>query len=81
MAKDWDEVESSFINALVELRSIAEYPQVVPALTKKDKKKFAIRFQHFDSLLAQLRAFTNFEGKTLEDYGITPLEYEEYAAH
>lgn len=40
-----------------------------------------MRFQRFDSLLAQLKAFTNFEGKSIEDYGITEPDYEEYAAH
>ncbi len=81
LAKDWDEVESAFIVALADLRYVAEYPQIIPSLTKKQKKNFAIKFQRFDSLLAQLRSFTNFEGKCLEDYGITEHEYEEYAAH
>ena len=40
-----------------------------------------MRFQRFDSLLAQLKAFINFEGKSIEDYGITEPDYEEYAAH
>lgn len=81
LAQDWDEVESAFVVALADLRYVAEYPGIVPSLSKKEKKNFVIKFQKFDSLLAQLRAFTNFEGKCLEDYGITELEYEEYAAH
>lgn len=81
LAQGWNEVESAFVVALADLRYAAEYPGRVPLLTKKEKKNFAIKFQRFDSLLAQLRAFTNFEEASLENYGITELEYEEYAAH
>lgn len=81
LAKNWDEVEQAFIAALADLRGIAKTPAAVPALSKKEKKNFVVIFQRFDSLLAQLRSFTNFEGKRLEDYQITELEYEEYAAH
>lgn len=81
LARDWGEVEAAFVVALADLRYAAKCPGVIPAFTKKEKKNFAIKFQKFDSLLAQLKSFTNFEGKCLEDYGITELEYEEYAAH
>ena len=81
LAKNWDEVEQAFIAALADLRCAAKTPAVVPSLSKREKKNFVVIFQRFDSLLAQLRSFTNFEGKTLEDYQITELEYEEYAAH
>lgn len=50
-------------------------------INQKTEKNFAVRFQRFDSLLAQLKVFTNFEGKSIEDYGITEPDYEEYAAH
>lgn len=53
----------------------------VTYLSKKDKKRFAAIFQKLDSLLTQLKAFTRFEGKSIEDYGITQKEYEDYAAH
>lgn len=81
LARDWDEVETSFRIALAELRDVAPTPQNVPSLTRKERKQFVIAFQRFDSLLAQLKSFTNFEGKTLEEYGITEQEYEEYVAH
>lgn len=81
LARDWDEVEAAFVVALADLRYIAATPDIVPSLSKTERKNFALKFQRFDSLLAQLRSFTNFEGKCLEDYGITELEYEEYAAH
>lgn len=81
LAGDWDETEGKFIAALADLRAIAPKPDVVPGLSKKEKKFFAICFQRFDSLLAQLRAFTVFEGKRIDDYGITGREYEDYAAH
>ncbi len=81
LARDWDEVEASFRIALAELRDVAPTPQNVPSLTRKERKQFVIAFQRFDSLLAQLKSFTNFEGKTLDEYGITEQEYEEYVAH
>lgn len=78
LAKDWEEVEADFIMALAELRNIAPTPSAVPPMIKRELKIFVARFQRFDRLLAQLKAFTCFEGKTIEDYGITDFEYEEY---
>lgn len=78
LARDWGEVEEAFITALAELRYIAATPDVVSSLSKKEKKIFAIKFQKVDRLLAQLKSFTCFEGKELEDYGITQEEYEDY---
>ncbi|MCR4654924.1 MAG: type I restriction endonuclease subunit R, partial [Lachnospiraceae bacterium] len=79
--KVWDEVEPAYKDALKCLREIAGTPGDVPSLSDKEKKRFAKSFQGFDSLLAQLKAFTNFEGKSIEDYGMTDQEYADYAAH
>ena len=38
-------------------------------------------FQRFDSLLTQLKAFTRFSEKSIEEYGISQKEYEDYNAH
>lgn len=51
LTQDWEEVETAFVVALVEMRGVAEVPDVVPTLTKKQKKLFAVKFQRFDSLL------------------------------
>ena len=81
LAGDWDETESSFIVALADLRALVPTPSDVVSLSKKEKKRFAKFFQKFDVLLAQLKSFTVFEGKSIEDYGITQKEYEDYTAH
>ena len=81
LAGDWDETESAFIAALADLRALIPKPADAPGLSKKEKKRFAALFQRFDSLLSQLVSFTRFEGKKIEDYGITQQEYEDYRAH
>ena len=81
LAADWDETEDGFIVALAELRALVPSPIDVINLSKKEKKRFAAIFQKLDSLLTQLKAFTCFEGKSIEDYGITQKEYEDYTAH
>lgn len=81
LSPSWEEVEADFIVVLDELRKVAKEPSVIPSFTLREKKIFVIKFQRFNSLLLQLRAFTNFEGKSIEDYGITEQEYEDYVAH
>ena len=81
LAADWEETEGDFIAALADLRVITPVPEDAAGLSKKEKKRFARIFQKFDSLLSQLISFTKFEGKSIEDYGITENEYEAYAAH
>ncbi|EPY2273396.1 type I restriction endonuclease subunit R [Clostridium sporogenes] len=81
VVQDWDEVEKQFIQDLASLRYVAPSSNDVPSMSLKEKKKFAKKFQAFDRLFAQLRAFTKYEESDLEKYGITQLEYEEYAAH
>lgn len=81
LAGDWDITEKEFIEALTQLRTVAQTPNVIPSMSTKEKKRFASSFQKFDHLFAQLRAFVAFEGKSLSDYGMTEQEYEAYAAH
>lgn len=81
LASDWDETESGFIAALADLRALVPAPADVTELSGKEKKSFAKFFQRFDSLLTQLKSFTVFEGKSVEEYGITEKEYEDYDAH
>ncbi len=81
IASDWDETESAFIAALADLRGLVPHPADVVELSINEKKRFVRIFQKFDSLLTQLQAFTVFEGKSIEDYGITEKEYEEYSGH
>ena len=81
LAADWEETEKGFITALADLRATASTPNVVPSFSEKEKIQFVGVFQKFDKLLTQLRSFTIFEDKRIEDYGISQREYEDYAAH
>lgn len=81
LAKDFEVVEDEFVIAVTGLREVANSPQDATGnLSKSEKKKFVKAFQKFDSLLSQLKAFTVFEGKSIDDYDITEKEYEEYKA-
>lgn len=81
IASDWEETEKAFIEALADLRALVPAPGDVPSLSKKEKKLFVRLFQRFDSVLTQLKAFTVFEGRSIEEYGITEGEYENYLGH
>ena len=81
LASDWEETENGFMAALADLRELTPLPADVAGLSKKEKKRYARIFQKFDSLLTQLKAFTVFDGKNVEGYGITESEYEDYNAH
>ncbi|MCM1089618.1 MAG: type I restriction endonuclease subunit R [Muribaculum sp.] len=78
---DWEEIEPAFRKALAALRTCAETPSVIPAMSKAEKIAFVKIFQDFDKLFAQLKSFTNYEDSMLEEYGITEDEYYDYAGH
>ena len=73
----WEEVEPAFRKALSALRICAESPSEIPEMSMKEKKIFAKMFQSFDSLFAQIKSFTNYDGSMLEQYGITEQEYDD----
>lgn len=79
LAKDFDEVEKSFVTNLVELKRVVPSPnEATGKTTIREKKDFVLAFQRLDGTLAQLKAFTVFEGKSIEDYGMTEEEYNDY---
>lgn len=78
---EWDEVEKAFRTALKALRIAAGAPTAIPGMSLAEKKVFAKMFQTFDRLFAQLKSFTNYSDKLLEEYDITEEEYEDYVAH
>ena len=78
---EWDEVEPAFRKALSALKICAEKPSDIPGMSMKEKKIFAKMFQEFDSLFAQLKSFTKYNDSMLEEYGITEVEYDDYAGH
>lgn len=81
LAADWEEVETGFITALDELRQLAPTPSDATSFSLKEKKRYVSIFRKFDTYLTQLRSFTIFEEKSIEDYGITQKEIEDYTAH
>lgn len=78
---EWDEVERAFRTALKALRIAAGAPTAIPGMSLAEKKVFAKIFQTFDRLFAQLKSFSNYSDKLLEEYDITEEEYEDYVAH
>ncbi|MBC5664832.1 type I restriction endonuclease subunit R [Dorea sp. NSJ-36] len=78
---EWDEVEKAFRTALKALRIAAGAPTAIPGMSLAEKKVFAQIFQTFDRLFAQLKSFSNYSDKLLEEYDITEEEYEDYVAH
>lgn len=78
---EWDEVEKAFRTALKALRIAAGAPTAIPGMSLAEKKVFAKIFQTFDRLFAQLKSFSNYSDKLLEEYDITEEEYEDYVAH
>lgn len=76
-----DEVEKAFRTALKALRIAAGAPTAIPGMSLAEKKVFAKIFQTFDRLFAQLKSFSNYSDKLLEEYDITEEEYEDYVAH
>ena len=78
---EWEEVEKAFRTALKALRIAAGAPTAIPGMSLAEKKVFAKIFQTFDRLFAQLKSFSNYSDKLLEEYDITEEEYEDYVAH
>lgn len=78
---EWDEVEKAFRTALKALHIAAGAPTAIPGMSLAEKKVFAKIFQTFDRLFAQLKSFSNYSDKLLEEYDITEEEYEDYVAH
>lgn len=78
---EWDEIEPAFKKALSALRVSAETPSEVSVMSLKEKEVFAKMFQNFDRLFAQMKSFTNYDDRMLEEYGITQKEYDDYARH
>lgn len=81
MMAEWDEVEPAFRKALSALRVSAKTPDDISGMSLKEKEVFASIFQNFDKLFTQIRSFTVYDDKMLQEYGITEEEYDDYAGH
>lgn len=80
VSPDWEETEADFIDAIKGLRNAALTPAFIPTLSIKGKKRFAKTFQIFDKVYASIKCFTKWSKTSLEHYGMTEQEYEDYLA-
>lgn len=81
VAPDWAETERNVKKSLSDLREFAPVPEAAADLSLKQKKAFVKIYQKLNSSIGHLRAFSNFDGKSLEDYSISETELEEYHGH
>ena len=80
LSPGWDETEADFKKAIEDLRKAAPHPQSVPGFSKKEKKRFAWAFQKFDRVLSSIINFMRWKDHSLEEYGITEDEIDNYRA-
>ena len=80
LSPGWEETEADFRKALDELRKAAPQPQSVPGFSKKEKRHFAWAFQKFDRALSSIVNFTRWKDHSLEEYGISEDEIDNYRA-
>ena len=81
VAPDWAETERNVKKSLSDLREFAPVPEAAADLSLKQKKASVKIYQKLNSSIGHLRAFSNFDGKSLEDYSISETELEEYHGH
>ena len=78
-APTWKEAEKAFREALQKLQQIAVTPEDVDGLSKEQKKDFLKAYSKFDSALADMRVYSEFQDVKLStDYGITDSDIEEF---
>ena len=80
LAEDWEDVLQSFAISVKTIRSLAETPEDIAQLSKKQKKAFVHMFRALDHDFAHLKSFSRYEESILDDYGFSEEQYENYAA-
>lgn len=75
---DWASTEKAFIASIAALRATAASPDMVASLSLAGKKRYARAFQMFDQLYSSMTSFTLWKGKSIDDYGMSEAEYENY---
>lgn len=80
LAESFEDVEMKFHVSLKAIRALAETPEDVMQLSKKQKKAFIHMFRALDHDFAHLKAFSNYDSGMLVDYDFSNEEYEDYAA-
>ena len=79
-APTWEEAEKKFREALGKLRQIADRPEAVDGLTKKQKISFLKAFRDFDDAYGDIQVYSEFQDRDLErDYKIAEEIIEGYS--
>lgn len=80
IAEDWDDVRTSFSISLKAIRNLAQTPEDIAGLSRKQKKEFVHLFRALDHDFAHLKSFSVYEPHVLDSFGFSEEEYENYAA-
>ena len=80
IAEDWDGVKTSFSISLKTIRNLAQTPEDIAGLSRKQKKAFVNLFRALDHDFAHLKSFSVYEPQMLDEFGFSESEYENYAA-
>lgn len=80
IAEDWDDVKKSFIISLKSIRNLAQTPEAIAGLSRKQKKAFIQLFRALDHDFAHLKSFSIYNDCVLDEWEFSELEYEDFAA-
>lgn len=80
IAEDWEDVKTSFSISLQAIRDLAQTPEEIAGLSRKQKKAFIHLFRDLDHDFAHLKSFSVYEPQILDVFGFSESEYETYAA-
>lgn len=80
IAEDWDDVKTSFSISLKAIRNLAQTPEDIAGLSRKQKKAFIHLFRALDHDFAHLKSFSVYQPCVLDSLGFSEEEYENYAA-
>ena len=80
IAEDWDDVKTSFSISLKAIRNLAQTPEDIAGLSRKQKKAFVHLFRALDHDFAHLKSFSVYQPCVLNSLGFSEEEYENYAA-
>lgn len=80
LAPSWSEAKEAFLEAIKELRKVAQTPKAVDAMTLIQKKKFAKAYQKLNKEYASIQVYSEYEETHLgNEFPITIEEIEEYS--
>ncbi|MGM8216275.1 type I restriction endonuclease subunit R [Bacillaceae bacterium W0354] len=79
LAPTWNEAKEAFLEAINELRKVAETPEVVDSLTRVQKKQFAKAYQKLNKTFTSVQVYSEYDESQLgDDFPIRLEEIEEF---